>query len=308
MVACETVADLDFQGCAPYKPAMEQSSIPFRKMHGLGNDFVVVDLRTESFRPEAAWVRAVAARRTGVGCDQFITIESPPDTDQNGAVAAMGIMNADGSTVEACGNAARCVGALLLSETGQDSVLVDTPAGPISMRRAEDGDQVSVDMGPAILGWEQIPLAEDLDSLHLPISSGPLSDPVGVSMGNPHMIFFVPDAEAIDLEDLGPGLEHHPLFPNRTNVEVVSLRPDGSLRMRVWERGVGITRACGTGACAVLVAAARRGLTGPSALVHLDGGPLHILWRQEDDGHVIMTGPASESYVGSISRTFGATA
>ncbi|WP_041797015.1 diaminopimelate epimerase [Pararhodospirillum photometricum] len=272
---------------------------PFLKMHGLGNDFVIVDTRHTSFTPTSALVRALSDRRTGIGCDQFITIE-PPRAE---GWAFMGIRNADGEVVESCGNAARCVGAVLLAETKGAPVCLDTLAGPIVAEAASE-ERVAVDMGPARLAWDQIPLAGPADTLSLDLAVGPLSAPVAVSVGNPHAVFFVPEAEAVDLDRWGPLVEHHPLFPRRVNVEVVHQRPDGSLRMRVWERGVGITRACGTGACAVLIAARRRGLVpGETADVVLDGGTLTITWR-ESDSHVVMAGTATRVYSGVLDPGF----
>jgi len=273
------------------------SGHPFIKMHGLGNDFVVIDARRQPLAMDDAQARAIADRKTGVGCDQFIVIEPP----KNGtADAAMRIRNADGGEVEACGNASRCVAQLLMQERRTSRVAIDTAAGVIV---AEDagGGRVAVDMGPARLEWQEIPLARAMDTLHLDLTLGPLSDPVGVNVGNPHAVFFVPDAEAIDLKTLGPQLEHHPLFPERCNVEAATVLSRGRIRMRVWERGVGITRACGTGACATLVAAARRGLTDRKAEVVLDGGPLEIAWTA--DGHVHMTGPVATSFTGVLDES-----
>jgi len=271
------------------------SNMPaFVKMHGLGNDFVVFDTRTTPLALDSRQARAIADRKTGIGCDQLITIEPARDGRSD---AFMRIHNADGGEVEACGNAARCIATLLMKETGRDRVTIETVVGFLDAARNGD-DLVSVDFGPARLDWREIPLARETDTLHLDCTLGPLSDPVAVNIGNPHAVFFVPDAEKIDLESLGAKLEHHPLFPERVNVEVVHLTPDGRLRMRVWERGVGITRACGTGACATLVAASRRGLTGRHAAVILDGGTLAIEWRA--DGHVIMTGPVATSFSGRI--------
>ncbi len=266
----------------------------FLKMHGLGNDFVVIDARHQPYAPDEAEVRAIADRKTGVGCDQFIVVEPAQDPR---ATAFMRIRNADGSEVSACGNASRCVGWLLLEETGGERIVFETAAGLLEASRAGK-DLVTVDMGPANLEWTAIPLAQPLDTLHLPIEQGGVSDPVAVNMGNPHCVFFVPDAEAVPVAEIGPGLEHHPLFPERTNVEFASVEAPTRIRMRVWERGVGITRACGTGACATLVAAARRGLTGRTADVVLDGGTLTITWR--DDGHVLMTGPVAVSFTGRL--------
>lgn len=273
-------------------------TLPFRKMHGLGNDFVVFDLRTTAFRFSAAQAARIADRREGVGCDQFITIEPPRHPS---ATAFMGIRNPDGSEAGACGNATRCVAHLLMQDSGRDYAVVETVSGLLDARRAIDG-LVTVDMGPARLDWRQIPLSEPRDTLHLDITAGVMRDPVAVSMGNPHAVYFVDDVAAVPLETLGPGLEHHALFPERTNVEAVQVLSPTRLRMRVWERSAGITRACGSGACAVLVAAVRRGLAERRAEVILDGGPLTIEWRA-DDGHVLMTGPVATSFTGVLDES-----
>ncbi len=267
----------------------------FRKMHGLGNDFVVIDLRDglPGFTPEQ--VARIADRREGVGCDQFITIEPPR---ARGATAFMGIRNPDGSEAGACGNATRCVAALLMDESGADAVVVETISGLLPASRAADG-LVTVDMGPARLDWDAIPLSEARDTAALGLSAGPLQGGVAVSMGNPHAVFFVDDVGAVPLEDVGPRIETDPLFPARTNVEAVEVLTRQSLRMRVWERAAGITKACGSGACAVLVAAVRLGLADRRAQVILDGGPLTIEWR-ENDGHVLMTGPVATSFTGTL--------
>lgn len=268
----------------------------FLKMHGLGNDFVVIDARTAPYAPTAQQVRAIADRKTGVGCDQFIVIEPPV---QPGSQGFMRIRNADGGEVGACGNAARCVGWLLMTEAGTRRTLFEMPSGLVE---ATLGDgTVTVDMGPARLAWNEIPLASAMDTLHLPVDVAGLPAPVAVSMGNPHCVFIVDDAEAVDVAALGPGLEHHPLFPERTNVEFISVLSPTAIRMRVWERGVGITQACGTGSCAAWVAAVRRGLVGCRGDVVLDGGTLTIEWR--DDGRVLMTGPVAVSFTGTLSDT-----
>jgi diaminopimelate epimerase len=266
--------------------------LPFRKMHGLGNDFVVLDGRVRSLDLPAAVVRAIADRRTGVGFDEMLILERP----RNGGDGFMGVRNADGSVSASCGNGARCVARLLMDETGKDRIVLETGAGPIIATRI--GDLISIDMGPARLAWNEIPIAENKDTLHLGISEGPLSDPVGVNMGNPHGVFFVPDVSKIDLAALGPKLERHAMFPERANIEIVQVLSRAHLRMRVWERGAGITRACGTGACAVGVAAARRGLAERDVTVTLDGGDLRIQWL--DNGHVIMTGPTADSFSGIL--------
>ncbi len=269
----------------------------FIKMHGLGNDFVVLDARDGAMALTAAEVRAIAARRTGVGCDQLITVEPSARAD-----AFMRIHNADGGEVAACGNATRCVGRMLMDETGRDRVVIETGAGLLPTDAA-DNDLVRVDMWPARTDWREIPLAREMDTLHLDLAAGGappagLADPVAVNVGNPHMVFFVANPEEIDLDGAGPVLEHHPLFPERANVNLAGLGPDGVIRLRVWERGVGITRACGTGACATLVAASRRQMVGRSATVRLDGGPLRVDW--DASGHVLMTGPVATSFAGVI--------
>ena len=277
-------------------------ALPFIKAHGLGNDFVIVDGRQRLFDPDPAAVRAIADRRRGVGCDQLIAIAPVGgDGGQDAGIAArMRIWNADGEEVAACGNASRCVAALLMDETGIESVGLMTAAGPLHCIRAAEG-AVTVDMGPARGDWRDIPLAEPVNTDFLPIVAGPVGEPVAVNVGNPHCVFFVPDAEAVDVAGLGPSIEHHPLFPERTNVEFVSSLGPNRLRMRVWERGSGITRACGTGACAAAVAAHRRGLTGESVDIVLDGGSLTIRWAPGKS--VLMTGGYAFPFRGELSET-----
>jgi diaminopimelate epimerase len=272
------------------------SDLNFIKMHGLGNDFVVLDARLAPLVIDDASVRAISERRTGIGCDQLLVLEKPRNPN---ADAFLAIRNANGETVSACGNGTRCAAALLIEESGRDRVTIETLAGVLTAEIASDG-LVTVDMGPAREDWRDIPLSEACDTLHIDIKEGPLCDPVGVNVGNPHAVYFVDDVETVPMATLGPRLEHHPLFPERTNVEAVQVLSRDRLRMRVWERGVGITQACGTGACAALVAAARRGLTGREADVELDGGTLRIVWR--DDGHVLMTGPVAVSFRGVLDR------
>jgi diaminopimelate epimerase len=270
------------------------AGLAFTKMHGLGNDFVVVDARTRVFSPAPAQVRALADRRTGVGCDQLIVIENPA----NGlADAFMRIRNADGGEVAACGNATRCVAALLMREKGKPHAVIETAAGLLDAEAADDG-LISVDMGRVGLDWREIPLAEPADTLHLGIEAGPLRDPVAVSVGNPHAVFFAEDAERAPIGLFGPVVERHPLFPERTNVEVAHVLARDRIRVRVWERGAGLTRACGTGACAAAVAAARRGLAERSVTVVLDGGSLNVDWLRDD--HVLMTGPVATSFTGVL--------
>ncbi len=267
--------------------------LPFRKMHGHGNDFVVLDARARPHELSTAQVQAMADRRTGVGFDQLLIIE-PAQSDGD---AFMTVRNADGGVVSSCGNGARCVADVVMDDTGKDAIVLETLAGTLSASRADNG-MVAVDMGPAKLEWQDIPLAMAENTGHLDLVAGPLSNPVAVSMGNPHVVFFVNDVDTVDLERLGPVIETHALFPNRTNVEVVQVLDRGHVRMRVWERGVGITQACGTGACAVGVAGVRRGLTDRAVTITLDGGDLLVEWRE--DGSVILTGPVAYSFSGML--------
>ncbi|MSO71557.1 MAG: diaminopimelate epimerase [Alphaproteobacteria bacterium] len=267
-------------------------ALPFLKMHGLGNDFVVIDARAAPRPLTAAQLRWIADRRLGIGCDQIVTIE-PADA----ADAFMRIHNADGSESGACGNAARCVARWLAQELGRPSLTLMTGGGKLDAACLADG-LVRIDMGPAREAWREIPLARAVDTLHVPLALGPLADPVATSLGNPHVTFFVANAEEVDLTRWGPQIEHDPLFPERVNVGVAQVLSPERLRLRVWERGAGLTRACGTGACAAAVAAARRGLTGRRVTVALDGGELVIDWRA--DGHVLMTGPGEVSFAGEI--------
>ena len=270
----------------------------FLKMHGLGNDFAIFDARTFPLALNSASAKAIADRRRGIGCDQVIVMESA-----KGAGAFMRSFNADGGEVESCGNATRCVGYLLMAEAGSDEVKIETKGGPLVCRRAERG-KVTVDMGAPRLDWREIPMAQAVDtasfSLDVPgFKDRALKSAAAVSVGNPHCVLFVDNAEQAAVESLGPAIEHHPWFPLRTNVEFVERRGPRHLRMRVWERGVGVTLACGTGACAAAVAASLRGLTERDVTVQLDGGDLDIAWR-ESDGHVLMTGPVGFSFAGEI--------
>ena len=271
--------------------------LPFIKMHGLGNDFVVLDGRERPIAIEAARVRAIADRHTGVGCDQLILLER---ADGGLADVSMRIFNADGGEVEACGNASRCVAALLLGELGRDHMVIETKAGLLDAE-ADKAGIVRVDMGRVRLDWRDIPLKDAADTLHLGISLGPLRDPAAVNVGNPHAVFFVDDADGVDLARFGPVLERHAQFPERANIEVAQVLSPTRIRARVWERGTGITLACGTGACAVLVAAHRRGLAERKADVVLDGGVLTVEWLKDD--HVLLSGPAEVSFTGTLSET-----
>ena len=266
---------------------------PFVKMHGLGNDFVVLDARRHALALHERTARAIADRHRGVGCDQVLVIEPPRS---RGADVFMRIRNPDGGEAEACGNGTRCVADLVMRETGKDRVVIETRGGLLEARAA--AGRIAVDMGEARFGWRDIPLTHECDTLHVPLALGPLVDPVCTSMGNPHATFFVDDVEAFDLATLGPKLERDPIFPERANIGLVQVLSPERLRFRVWERGAGITVACGSGACAALVAASRRGLARRRAEVLADGGPLQIDWRE--DGHVLMTGPVAVSFTGTL--------
>lgn len=261
--------------------------VPFIKMHGLGNDFIVLDAREEAVPAITADVaRALADRRTGIGCDQLILLEASEAEDFR-----MRIFNSDGGEVEACGNASRAV-AMLHGKPAR----VETAGGVITVKPMENG--ASVDMGHPRFDWDAIPLAYAMDTSNMPVSWGPLEAPIAVNVGNPHVVFFVDDADAVDLARLGPEIENDPLFPARVNVNVASRISDAVFKLRVWERGAGLTRACGTGACATAVAAMRRILAGPLVRIELPGGPLNIGWTQDES--IIMTGPATESFRGSF--------
>ncbi|GGO56103.1 diaminopimelate epimerase [Roseovarius pacificus] len=270
--------------------ARNDTDLAFMKMHGLGNDFVVLDgrVRRVDVTPELAV--AIADRRLGVGFDQLAVISDGPGD------AHLTFYNADGSTSAACGNATRCIARFLMDESGRDSLRLTTERGELRAVDAGDG-LTSVNMGPPQLDWRDIPLAEEMDTLELPVEGGPTA----TGMGNPHCTFFVEDATAVPLEQFGPRYEHHPLYPERTNVQVASLIAPDHLRMRVWERGVGVTLASGSSSCATAVAAARRGLTGRKVRVDLDGGTLHIDWRE--DG-VWMTGPTMHVFDGVLTAQF----
>jgi diaminopimelate epimerase len=271
------------------------ASRPFIKMHGLGNDFVVIDARDRTLALSPAEASAIADRRSGIGCDQLLILEKP--AKPNLADVFMRILNSDGSEAGACGNGTRCVADLLMREMGRDKLVIETTAGLLDAERATGG-RISVDMGLAKLDWRDIPLKEACDTNHVPLALGPLKDPVAVNMGNPHAVFFVDDAAKVDLAALGPVLEHHAIFPERANIEVAQLIGADKIRLRVWERGAGITLACGSGACATAVAASRRGLTGRKATIVLERGELEIEWLK--DGHVLMTGPVAVSFTGVL--------
>ena len=268
-------------------------------MHGLGNDFVILDWRDDRSRkvPEAA-ARRLADRRLGIGCDQILVLR-----DCDTADLRMDILNQDGSPSGACGNGTRCVADMMMNELRQDRIQIETGGGMVAAWRAADGD-IAVDMGPVKTDWQDVPLASAADTLHVPLDIAGVDaaglDAVCHSLGNPHAVVFVEDAERVDIERIGPLVETAPLFPDRVNLSVVSRRDDGSFRMRVWERGVGITMACGSGACASGVAVARRGLGQDENRIVMDGGAVTISWNR-DTSHVVMTGPVSYVATGQLS-------
>ena len=286
------------------KTASTLAGRPYLKMNGLGNEFIILDLRNEPAQIDADEIRKASDKKSGPGCDQFITLERR--REYYGVF--MGVWNADGSEVGACGNAARCVGWLLMEETGSDEVDFSTLGAPLHATRIGD-KRIAVDMGEPKLHWRDIPLSEQMDDTrYVDVKLGPIDAPVlwgpsAVNVGNPHCVFFVDDAEAQALDRFGPMIEYHPLFPERVNVSVAQVLSKHAIRLRVWERGVGITKACGTAACAALVSAHRRRLTARKATVTLDGGDLAIEWR-ESDNRIIMTGPITLEGEGRFSEDF----
>lgn len=262
---------------------------PFVKMHGLGNDFVVLDRRVE-VGPDITpgFARRIADRREGVGCDQLIVLEPPLNEASD---LRMRIFNSDGGEVQSCGNASRAV-ALLIGEPAR----VETGGGVIAIDPQDGG--ASVDMGGPRFDWQAIPLAYAMDTLTMPVGWGELTAPAAVNVGNPHVVFLVADVDAVPLDRLGPEIETDPLFPERVNVNIASIESRTRIRSRVWERGAGLTRACGTGACAVAVAAMRRGLADRAVTVAVPGGELDIAWG--GDNRVTMSGPAAESFRGEF--------
>lgn len=279
---------------------MTQAARPYIRMNGAGNAFIVVQAFEEGFHPTEEQVRALADPAAGLGgFDQLIGVE-PSET----ADAFMRVWNADGSMVETCGNALRCVGWLLLEATGKEQVIIDTLGGPTTARRAGD-HLVTVDMGQPRLDWSQVPIAEEMDTRGIELQVGPIDAPLlhtpgAVSMGNPHVVFFTDQQDDAFVRGSGSLVEHHPLFPEGVNVGFAKVIDHDHIRLRVWERGAGLTLACGTGACAALVATARRGLTARKATVIVDGGELIIDWDEATD-HVFMTGPVEIERTGLLS-------
>ncbi len=261
--------------------------VEFVKMHGLGNDFVVLDARRRPLPPVTrAIAQALADRRAGIGCDQLIVLEPSSKAD-----FAMRIFNADGGEVGACGNATRAV-ALYHGRP----VRIETAGGVVAARPCDGG--IAVDMGFPRFDWDAIPLSYPVDTLAMPVGWEELERPVAVNVGNPHAVFFVPGSDAVQLDRLGPQIENDPIFPERVNVNVATIEDRATIRLRVWERGTGLTQACGTGACATAAAAMRKGLTGREVRVFMPGGELVIVWGEDE--RLIMTGPAEESFRGSF--------
>lgn len=281
----------------PAIPQRAEGGIFFRKMHGLGNDFVVIDARKSPLDLNRSQFERIADRRFGVGCDQLIILEPSRIAD-----ARMRIFNPDGGEVQACGNATRCVGHLLAEEAGRNEARIETIAGILLAQRA--GEDIAVDMGLPVLEWAKVPLTGAAqDTARIPLDLSAISPGLpdwfsAVNMGNPHGVFFVDDAEAIDLATIGPALEPHPIFPEKANISFATVEADGSIHLRVWERAAGATLACGTAACATFVAAHRLGLVGEEARIHLPGGTLTI--RYSPERRVIMTGPIAQSFTGFI--------
>ncbi len=271
---------------------------PFVKMHGLRNDFIIVDARDEPHQSTKEEIVRICDRREGIGGDELVIIEPPrKETADPGFYAALRIFNPDGREVEACGNATRCVGWLLLQENDRDEIAIDTMGGPLTCRRA-GSKRIAVDMGRLRTGWEDIPLSREMDTLHLGIEAGPLIDPVGMNIGNPHAVFFVDDLDAIDLEKYGPELQKHALFPEEANIGAAQLIDEKTMKLSVWERPGALTTACGTGACAAVGAAHRRGLTQEKRMkVIMAAGSVDI---EIIEDRVIMTGPVETCFVGYL--------
>jgi diaminopimelate epimerase len=271
------------------------ASIPFRKMNGLGNEIVVIDLRRSSKVFTDAEARAIAANKRS-HFDQLMVLHAPR---LQGTAALVRIHNTDGSPAEACGNGMRCIGWVVSQETGAKDLAFETAAGRLAVVVNSQSD-ISVDMGEPRFGWQDIPLAEPFhDTRKIELQIGPIDKPIlhspsVVNVGNPHAVFWVDDVEAYDLPRIGPMLENHPIFPERANISVAHVTSPAAITVRTWERGAGLTRACGSAACAVLVAAARNGMAGRSATVTLPGGPLKVEWRA--DNRIWMTGPAEFEY------------
>ena len=267
-------------------------------MHGTGNDFVLLDARKQAVSRMKENVVRISDRHFGIGCDQLLVLKKSDKAD-----AFMQIFNADGSEISTCGNATRCVADFLMRETGKDTATIETGAGIRSGNRHANGD-VQVNMGAPKFGWQEIPLSETRNTMHLGLEAGLLMDPAAVSLGNPHAIFFVRDVAHAKMAEWGPKLEHHPLFPERANISAVQVTGDSSIKMVVWERGTGLTLACGSAACAAVVAGVRRGLISAKCDVELPGGTLHVDWQKTantEGGDVLMSGAVAYVFEGAIS-------
>ena len=277
------------------KNAIVRHGRPFTKMHGLRNDFIIVDGRRNPYRPSVEEIVRICDRHEGVGGDELVIVEPPQRAD---AYAFMRIFNPDGREVEACGNASRCVAWLCLQESKRAEIVIDSLGGPLRCRLAGEKN-VAVEMGQLRTGWQEIPMAQKMDTLHLGIGAGPLQDPVGMNIGNPHAVFFVDDLDAIDLTTYGPRLQKHPLFPQEANIGVAQLLDPKTLKLSVWERPGALTTACGTGACAAVGAAHRRGLTNAKCMtVIMPAGSVQIELKEDDS--VIMIGPVEACYTGYL--------
>lgn len=266
-------------------------TVPFIKMDGLGNDFVIIDARIAPVELSAQEIAIIGDRHKGIGFDQLFILKQSESCD-----IKMDIYNSDGSTAGACGNGTRCVASLVFKETDKKEILIEAPKGKVL--KAFNTNPVTVNMGKPAIAWQDIPLAKETDTLNMPHLLDGFESPVCVSMGNPHTVFFVKDVEALDIAALGRTVENNPIFPDRTNVEFAQIISPSKIRMRVWERGAGITLACGSGSCATLVAAVLRGLTERKAEIILDGGTLSIEWNKEDD--VLMSGPVNMAFKGEF--------
>ncbi len=299
MLTPALLSRLSFAGRPPYMGLMSgAATIAFRKMNGLGNDFVILDARLHEAEITPEDARRIGDRSRGPGCDQIIVLEPSDKAD-----VFMRIFNADGSEVGACGNAARCVALLLSQETGREEAKIETRAGVLGAH-VESADKIVIDMGEPRFAWDEIPLAEPFhDTTGIELQIGPIDAPVlhspsVVNVGNPHAIFWVDDVDAHDLARFGPLLENHPIFPERANISLAQVKSRNLIKLKTWERGAGLTRACGTAACAAAVAAARKRLTDRQVTVELPGGALFIDWTA--DGHILMSGPAELEFEGTL--------
>ena len=271
--------------------------LPFQKMHGAGNDFIVLDARTHGVSLSKEQAVHLCDRHLGIGCDTLVMLETSTDAD-----VAVRFINGDGSVSATCGNATRCVADILMRETGKDSARIATGVGVLTASRNAAG-LITVNMGTPKFGWAEIPLAESRNTMHLGLEMGLLADPVAVNMGNPHAVFFVRDLAHIKMGEWGPSLEHHPLFPERANISAVQVLGDNHIKMAVWERGAGLTLACGSAACAAVAAGVRRGVIHPECTVDLPGGTLEITWQKNDgstSGDIFMSGPVAYVFEGVV--------